>query len=110
LPYFALEYCPGGSLAGRLEQGPLPPREAARLVLALAKGVHAAHEANVIHRDLKPANVLFGADGTPKVADFGLAKKADEAHRTRSGAILGTPAYVSPEQARGKNKEVGPAT
>src|SRR5262249_4737896 len=71
LPFFSLEYCPGGSLAQRLDGTPLPVRDAAALVGTLARGVHAAHEKGVVHRDLKPANVLLAADGTPKITDFG---------------------------------------
>jgi hypothetical protein len=110
LPYLSLEYCPGGSLEKRLAGTPLPPREAAQLVERLARAVQAAHEKRVVHRDLKPANVLLAEDGTPKVTDFGLAKRLDEASRTNSGAIMGTPSYMAPEQAGGKMKEVGPAT
>jgi hypothetical protein len=109
LPYFSLEFCLGGSLAGRLRGTPLPPREAARLVEALARAMEAAHQKGIIHRDLKPANVLLAEDGTPKITDFGLAKKLDEAGQTESGAIVGTPSYMAPEQAGGKSREVGPA-
>jgi tetratricopeptide (TPR) repeat protein/tRNA A-37 threonylcarbamoyl transferase component Bud32 len=107
-PYFALEYLEGGSLAARLHRQPQPPLQAARLVETLARAVQAAHEQGVIHRDLKPANVLLTADGTPKVTDFGLAKHADSGI-TASGAVLGTPSYMAPEQAQGKVREVGPA-
>src|SRR5205807_2782184 len=82
--------------------------EAARLVEALATAMEAAHRQRVLHRDLKPANVLFAADGTPKVTDFGLAKRLDEAGQTATGAVMGTPSYMAPEQAEGKGKEVGP--
>jgi eukaryotic-like serine/threonine-protein kinase len=111
LPYFSLEYCSGGSLAAKLGGTPLPPAEAARLVGAVARAVQAAHQQQIIHRDLKPANVLLAADGTPKVTDFGLAKKLDEASGpTQTGAVLGTPSYMTPEQARGRNDQVGPRT
>jgi len=107
-PFFSLEFCPGGSLDRKLAGSPLPPEEAARLVETLAGAMQAAHQVNVIHRDLKPANVLLAADGTPKIADFGLAKKMDEACQTQTGMVMGTPSYMAPEQAEGK-KAVGPA-
>jgi tetratricopeptide (TPR) repeat protein/tRNA A-37 threonylcarbamoyl transferase component Bud32 len=110
LPYCALEFVDGGSLARKLAGTPLPPRQAARLAATLAEAMHAGHQRGVVHRDLKPDNVLLTADGTPKVTDFGLAKKLDaDADQTASGAIVGTPSYMAPEQARGRGKEVGPA-
>ena len=72
-PYFALEYVEGGNLAGKIEGNPMPAREAAKLVEALARAMQLAHSRNVVHRDLKPANILLAADGTPKITDFGLA-------------------------------------
>jgi WD40 repeat protein len=108
LPYFSLEYVEGGSLAQKLT--PVPAREAAQLVETLARTVHAAHQRGIIHRDLKPGNVLLTGDGTPKVADFGLAKRLDDpTGQTASGAILGTPSYMAPEQAGGKHRQIGPA-
>jgi serine/threonine-protein kinase len=107
--FMALELCPGGSLAARLRLQPPPPREVAELVRRLALALQAAHDVGVLHRDLKPANVLIAADGTPKIADFGLARKLGEQGQTQTGRLVGTPPYMSPEQARGE-KELGPAT
>jgi WD40 repeat protein len=108
LPFFSLEFCPGGSLDRELDGTPLRPREAAALAERLARAVDAAHAKGVVHRDLKPANVLLAENGIPKVTDFGLAKRLDTAGQTASGAILGTPSYMAPEQAEGK-RLVGPA-
>jgi hypothetical protein len=110
LPYFSLEFCAGGSLADKLDGTPWLLDKAAALVEVLARAVHAAHEAQLIHRDLKPQNVLLTEDGTPKVTDFGLVKKLDESALTQSGAIIGTPAYMAPEQASGRSGKVGPTT
>ncbi|HYH64665.1 MAG TPA: serine/threonine-protein kinase, partial [Urbifossiella sp.] len=98
----AMELVPGGGLDRRLAAGPLPPREAAELVRAVARAVQFAHDAGVVHRDLKPGNILLGPSG-PKIADFGLAKRLDPAATalTRDGAVLGTPGYMAPEQAAG---------
>ncbi|MBI3861575.1 MAG: protein kinase [Planctomycetia bacterium] len=109
LPYLSLEYCAGGSLARKLEGTPLPPQDASALISTLARAMHAAHQASVVHRDLKPANVLFAADGTPKITDFGLAKKLDDQGQTHTGTIMGTPSYMAPEQAAGKHHTIGPA-
>jgi tetratricopeptide (TPR) repeat protein len=114
-PFFSLEYVPGGSLDRKINGTPLPSRQAAQLAETLAQGVAAAHEQSIIHRDLKPANVLLTADGQPKITDFGLAKRlegepgalATGAH-TQTGAIIGTPSYMAPEQAGGSSKAIGP--
>jgi WD40 repeat protein len=109
LPFFTLEFVPGGSLADKVRAAPLPPRAAAHLIEQLARGVGYAHAQGVVHRDLKPGNVLLGADGTPKVTDFGLAKRVEGgAGLTRTGTVMGTPSYMAPEQAGGQ-KDVGPA-
>ncbi len=141
-PFFAMEYCAGGSLADRLKAAPLPPREAARVVEQIARGVDAAHRLHIVHRDLKPANILLVGDAEsgirnsesktkdqkgertspdgmnselrsshselfPKVTDFGLAKALDaEDGQTRSNAVMGTPSYMSPEQAFGDTAKV----
>jgi hypothetical protein len=109
-PYFSLEYVEAGSLATRLTGQPLPAREAAHLIAVLARAVAYAHQHGILHRDLKPANVLLTAAGEPKIADFGLAKRLEDDHgQTQSGAVIGTPAYMAPEQAAGKGRSIGPA-
>ena len=108
LPFLALEYVDGGSLAQRLDGTPWLPDRAASLIEQLALAVDSAHRAGVVHRDLKPANVLLAADATPKITDFGLAK-LEESNLTATGAVLGTPSYMAPEQAEGKAHDVGPA-
>jgi WD40 repeat protein/serine/threonine protein kinase len=135
-PYLALEFVDGGSLADHLAGQPWPARPAAELVELLARAVHYAHARGVVHRDLKPGNVLLGYDergttndesrttpGTgsgssfivhrstllPKITDFGLAKRLDGPDGvTKTGAVMGTPSYIAPEQASGKVREVGP--
>jgi tetratricopeptide (TPR) repeat protein len=126
LPFFSLEFVEGGSLDRRLTGTPLAPRAAARMGEALARAVHHAHEHGVVHRDLKPANVLLARSDPqhgialggpaeaayfePKITDFGLAKCLDgESSQTHTGAVLGTPSYMAPEQAEGKTKEASPA-
>src|SRR5205823_7848173 len=92
-------------LAGK----PLPPRQAAQIAEQLARAMHYAHELGIVHRDLKPANVLLTREGSPKITDFGLAKRLEgDASQTRSGTLMGTPSYMAPEQARGEIREIGP--
>jgi serine/threonine protein kinase/WD40 repeat protein len=135
-PFFSLEFCEGGALDQLLAGTPLPPAVASRLVEDLARAMHVAHLADVVHRDLKPANILLAhqpssharadtavrsehstlkelpgdasalAGLVPKIADFGLAKKLDEVGLTQTGAVMGTPSYMAPEQAQGK--KIGP--
>ena len=107
-PYFSLEYLEGGSLADELRGEPQAPARAASMVEALAQAVQVAHERGIVHRDLKPANVLLATDGTPKITDFGVAKRGDSV-MTATGDVLGTPSYMAPEQAGGKTDQVGPA-
>jgi serine/threonine-protein kinase len=109
LPYFSLEFVPGGSLAQAIDSKPQPPRSAATMAMALCRAMAEAHARGIIHRDLKPANVLLTLDGTPKITDFGLAKQLEgDSEQTRSGAIMGTPSYMAPEQAWGQTREIGP--
>ena len=136
VPFFSLELADGGSLADRLDGTPQPARAAAELVETLARAVHAAHECGIVHRDLKPANILLSVssdqravsgkkperagldhhslvtdDCTPKITDFGLAKRLDiEVGQTKTGAVIGTPSYMAPEQAAGRTREIGRAT
>jgi serine/threonine-protein kinase len=111
LLYICMEFLEGGSLKARLARGPLEVRAAAGLVRQLALAVEHAHANRVLHRDLKPANVLLAADGTPKVADFGLAKLLDSNEElTHTGAVMGTPAYMAPEQAEGRPRDINVQT
>jgi WD40 repeat protein/serine/threonine protein kinase len=129
LPYFAMEFVDGGNLARELNGTPRAAKKAAALIETLARAIHYAHERNIVHRDLKPANILLSnvkcqmsnvknppdkaldlGHLTPKIADFGLAKRLDvEQGQTESGAIMGTAGYMAPEQAAGKSKAIGPA-
>ena len=121
MPFVALEYVAGGNLAQKINGTPLPPRQAAELFLPLAEAMRHAHERGILHRDLKPANILLAfsdasqkrsaeqrlceaslIDCVPKITDFGLARNLGDTGRTQSGAILGTPSYMPPEQATGQ--------
>jgi serine/threonine protein kinase len=115
LPFFAMEFIGGGSLADRLARGPLPIGQAAALVETLARAMDYAHREKIIHRDLKPANILLqGTPETPldrcvpKIADFGLAKCLDDNLRlTETKAVMGTASYMAPEQAAGRTQDIG---
>jgi tetratricopeptide (TPR) repeat protein len=108
--YLALEYVAGGHLGRAMAGEPQPPRRAAELVETLARAIDHAHAQGVVHRDLKPANVLLTADGQPKITDFGLAKLKDSSTQTEVGTMLGTLAYMAPEQVQARSADVGPRT
>jgi WD40 repeat protein/tetratricopeptide (TPR) repeat protein/tRNA A-37 threonylcarbamoyl transferase component Bud32 len=109
-PYFALELVEGGTLRSRIDAGPMNPVACVRIIESVARAVHFAHENRIVHRDLKPGNILLTSNAEPKVTDFGVAKLLDsEQERTRTGAVIGTPEYMAPEQASGKAREIGPA-
>lgn len=109
--FLSMEYLGGGSLESKLLERNWSNHEIAQLIETLAQAIHYAHQRGIIHRDLKPANILFTTERTPKIVDFGLAKKIqDELHTTVTGAVLGTPCYMSPEQAAGDDAPLGPAT
>jgi WD40 repeat protein/tRNA A-37 threonylcarbamoyl transferase component Bud32 len=123
-PFYSMEYVEGGNLHDRMKGQPLAPRQAAEIVEVLGRAIHAVHQRGIVHRDLKPGNVLLAGCGlasgedakpqaawVPKITDFGIARKVDSADgMTATGAVLGTPSYMAPEQAAGRNREVGPAT
>ena len=110
-PFYSMRYIEGTTLAKRLQAGPIPPREGAQILLRVAEAVQAAHSRGVLHRDLKPSNILIDLAGKPHVSDFGLAKRLEgNQTMTHTGAILGTPCYMSPEQAAGSRGDVGPVS
>jgi serine/threonine-protein kinase len=110
-PFLVMQFVDGETLAQRLRRGPVDRETAVTLMIAVASAVDYLHQESILHRDLKPANILLDAQSVPFVSDFGLAKLFDvDQERTASGMLLGTPAYMSPEQAWGKPEQVGPAT
>jgi tRNA A-37 threonylcarbamoyl transferase component Bud32 len=106
--FYSMDLIEGVNLDQRGKAGPLPGRTAAGYILALARAVHHAHGHGVLHRDLKPSNVLIDADDQPHLTDFGLAKQVGDASLTQTGAVMGTPSYMAPEQASGRSREIGP--
>ena len=118
LPYFSMQLIDGETLAERISRNPLAPREAAALLIPVCRAISYAHRSGVLHRDMKPSNILMDRSGHPYVSDFGLARIVEKAQglqplglgHTRSGAILGTPGYMAPEQAVGDPSQIGPAT
>jgi tRNA A-37 threonylcarbamoyl transferase component Bud32/tetratricopeptide (TPR) repeat protein len=108
-PFFSMGYVDGPSLKAALVDGPLPPRRSAELMKTIADAVQFAHSKGIVHRDLKPANILTAADGSPRITDFGLAKRTTgDSNLTMTGEILGTPSFMAPEQAEGNTNKIGP--
>ena len=101
-PWVVMEHVPSRSLQQRLQdEGPLPPRDVARIGLDVLAAAEAAHAAGIVHRDIKPANVLVGADGRAHLTDFGIATTTGDSTLTTQGAVLGSPSYMSPQRANG---------
>ena len=118
--YFAMEYVEGRNLASLVQDQALPARHTAQLVEKIARAIHHAHQRGILHRDLKPSNVLIDLEGEPRITDFGLAKRvtssdasetrASDSNLTMSGEVLGSPNYMSPEQAAGRSRQVDART
>lgn len=108
-PFFSMQFVRGETLAERLRLGPLPQRTAARIMVAVCRAIDFAHSQGILHRDIKPSNVMIDAQDQVRVTDFGLAKFSNSSDNlTRSGAVIGTPSYMSPEQATGRSALLGP--
>src|SRR5205823_947451 len=105
--YCCLEYAAGGNLAEKAAGRAQPPDQAAALVETLARAMHHVHERGIVHRDLKPGNILLTEEDVPKVADFGLARRGPGVGQTASGTVMGSAAYMAPEQARGDSNKAG---
>ena len=108
-PYFTMQFIEGTTLARRLADGPMPGLDAARLLIPVCRAIQYAHDHGILHRDLKPSNILIDREGHPYVSDFGLAKRLDvhgDPSLTPSGALVGTPSYMPPEQARGSMRRL----
>lgn len=107
--YFSMDYIEGKNLADLAQESPLPARRSAELLKTIAEAIHYAHQRGTLHRDIKPQNVLIDAAGQPRITDFGLAKQIErDSGLTRTGVVMGSPAYMPPEQAAGKHSQVGP--
>ena len=104
--YIVYEYIEGTTLKDKLKKGKMPAEEAVQMMVSIASALHYAHESGIIHRDMKPENVLLDRKGRPHIADFGLARREEDATRTREGTLMGTPAYMSPEQAAGRTSKL----
>ncbi|MCR9292277.1 MAG: serine/threonine protein kinase, partial [bacterium] len=108
-PFFSMQFVKGQTLSARLKSGPIPQREAVRIMIEACRAIAYAHRQGVLHRDIKPSNIMIDESGKVRVTDFGLAKFADSGDSlTRTGAVIGTPSYMSPEQASGHSNFVGP--
>ncbi len=106
-----MDYVAGRDLGALVKDGPLSPQRAARYVKIIAEAIHFAHQRGTLHRDLKPQNVLIDADDQPRITDFGLAKiMNDDSRLTQSGVVMGSPSYMPPEQAAGRQGDIGPAS